>query len=64
MLVIISQCGGPGRESYVAGNARGGLGSLKGDVLHGQPVALRPQRVPRLLVLDLQPYTVTDGDRR
>ena len=50
-----------GRGSYVAGDARGGLGGLEGDVLHGQPVALGPQRVPRLLVLDLQNHAVTDG---
>jgi len=40
--------------SYVTGDARGTLGGLEGDVLHGEFVALRPQGVPRLLILDLQ----------
>lgn len=40
--------------SYITGDARGALGSLEGDVLHGEFVSLSPQSVPGLSVLYLQ----------
>lgn len=40
--------------SYITGDARGALGSLEGDVLHGEFVSLSPESVPGLSVLYLQ----------
>lgn len=41
-------------RSYITGDACGALGSLEGDVLHGEFVALSPQSVPGLSVLGLE----------
>lgn len=39
---------------YITGDACRALGGLEGYVLHGEFVALSPQSVPGLFVLDLE----------
>ena len=51
-------------RSYITGDARGALGGLEGDVLHGEFVSLSPQSVPGLSVLDLQQRDKTIIDLR